>query len=418
MKPAERKQNKIHSLHPLTMCDSRSISGLFVCTVIATTTVCALAQQAPAWAPSIDISSDGNTCYYKQLLFQTTFKEPEYPWGVTRIYLPHALFEKYSNCSQPQLYFRGCLCLFNIGLKYGNPVVIESMDSPQLAASAIAVKGHVLLVDPMFTSYKQFGHYLSKLMQVFHALQRTRYEHVVFLRGTGFEACESHLCELERFCTQSTPVVHPGQQLTLLESADAPRPIDYETTFRTFKDWVVWRQHLKNAFPEMHFEQCPQPNVYVLSRDVTGRARSMLGLEGVGQALKHNGINCFRHLFFNSSWEMKFQMAIFNRAGLVIATHGSYFKNMVYASPNSMFIEVAALDTLDHHQPWTSGTSISDIIFISSNNHGGEGDCRSYQRCDVHINATLLAATISTALQKQVERGCDIRGYIKCKNLR
>lgn len=400
-----------------TMSDSKSISWLFRCITVAT--FCALSrQQTAAWAPTIDISSDGNTCHYKQLLFQTKFKEPEYPWGVTRIYLSRALLVKYRNCSQLQFYFRECLCLFNIGKTYGNPVIIESVDSPRLVASAVVVEGHSLLVDPLFASYKQFGHYMSKLLQVFHALQRMRYKQVAFLRGTGFAACESHLCELERFCMQSTPVTHPGQQLTLLESADAPRPIDYETTFWTFNDWVVWRQHLKSVFPELHFEQCPKPNVYVLSRNVTGRARNMLNLEGVGQALKYNGINCFKHLFFNSSWEMKTQMAIFNRAGLVIATHGSYFKNMVYASPSSVFIEVAALDTLNHHQPWALGTDVSDVIFVSSNNHGGEGDCQSYQRCDVQINATLLAATIANALQKQAERGCDIRGFVECKNLR
>ena len=143
----------------------------------------------------------------------------------------------------------------------------------------------------------------------------------------------------------------------------------------------------------------------------------MLAAESIIQALVDNNIRCFKVLELNHSGSLVDQLQLFHNVGMMIATHGSYFKNMVYAMPGSVFIEVAADPHLRKHQPWTLGTDVSDIIFMSSHGHTSAPNCTMPRRydCDVVVNRTILAATIKDALTAQNNAGCDMLAGMRCE---
>jgi hypothetical protein len=350
-----------------------------------------------------------NICHFNNMCFQTRYTRRK---PVTRLFVGLNLYTRLRNCSKERIE-PVCNCFFNLGRPFGSSIELHfNKTSPN---AAVIIQKPAILVDPLFADRKQYGHYSSKLLQVFNTNENGGYESAVFLRGTSHATCTTHLCQLERIVAFNLEIIHPGEHMICLK--DATSPMDWERTFSNLQQWHRWRKHLSSTLG-LSFNKCPPASIFILSRDPQhNSARKIVYLEEVGKALKDNGIPCFKHVYFNPSSSVKEQVQWFHRAGILIASHGSYFKNMMYAQPNSLFIEIASHERLLKHQPWAQGPDVSDFQFISSNGHRKTDEHCKYNTCGVIVNSTILAAAIQQGLQHQIDKGCDMRKSLTCNDM-
>ena len=398
-----------HSIPPSPNSAPHVTANIFMNTygMMLVSAVCFAAlwiHRCTAWSSFIAFNLTTETCNVSNICFQTFVETGR--TSRTHVHLSRDFAEQLSCCMRDWQCDHRCHCLFVA--PFAVPIVIHATDvKPQ---ADIDLQGLTHIFDTLYFRYRQFGHYLSKLLQTFHFLSMAPFNQSLNVHGSPWHAtCESHLCQLERFVMDSLPLVHPDSKLVCVANGLIPHPRDYETTFWTEEQWRNWRQRLSMKF-NISFPACPKDMVVVLTRISYGVPRQLFAMEAISEALIENGITCYSVVELNHTGSLADQMHLFNNVGMMIATHGSYFKNMAYATPGSAFIEVAADPSLRKHQPWRAGLSMSGIVFKTSHGHTYEPSCRHSRKydCGVVVNKTLLSTTIKEALIAQQYAGCNI----------
>ena len=363
---------------------------------------------AAAWSSLITYNPTTVTCEIQNVCFQTVAPRGRPSTSVSRmhVYVSPDRAEELGCCLLNWLCDPRCQCLFIA--PYAVPVIIHASNAKPQAD--IDLQGLTLVFDTLYFRFRQFGHYITKLLQVFHFQSMAPFNQSLNIHGSPLRPdCGLHLCQLERLVTESLPLVNPDSKLVCVERGLIPQPRDYETTFWTKEQWRHWRQRLTMKL-NVSFPACPKSTVVVLTRTSYVTPRQMFAMEAISQALIDNGIMCYTVVELNHTGSLIDQLHLFHNVGMLIATHGSYFKNMAYATQGSAFIEVAADPHLRTHQPWIAGMGMSGIIFKTSHGHEIDPSCRERRRydCGVIVNKTLLSATIRQALIAQTNAGCNI----------
>ena len=95
----------------------------------------------------------------------------------------------------------------------------------------------------------------------------------------------------------------------------------------------------------------------------------MLNYDAVEQALLDNGIKQYTNMTVTQETSIKEAMDIFSSAGLIISTHSSQLKLLVFAHPDTVVVEVRSTDMAIYPQPFAVGIDVLPVHYISPNAH-------------------------------------------------
>lgn len=223
-------------------------------------------------------------------------------------------------------------------------------------------------------SNEQFGHCMVRLMQAWLLTRRKRFDILLAYRLPRFPK-GTHLRTLwdavlgkeflqEQMWMADDIKALPHQVLCVDTAVEVG---DYETFFFTSMHALMWRSWLTKTFGLVFPSKCPPPVAAVLTREhMRVRKRLILNYEIIGKVLSRVGITQYKNVTCRDDASFIDQVSVFQGFGLMISSHSSQLKNLVFASPGAIVIETKTGPVSD---AFSRSTDQLGLFFVHSYPH-------------------------------------------------
>eukprot|EP00123_Amoebidium_parasiticum_P015666 comp23097_c0_seq1/m.37105 comp23097_c0_seq1/g.37105 ORF comp23097_c0_seq1/g.37105 comp23097_c0_seq1/m.37105 type:complete len:558 (-) comp23097_c0_seq1:29-1702(-) len=189
-----------------------------------------------------------------------------------------------------------------------------------------------------------------------------------------------------------------------------------ETTIFTDNQGELWRKFSRENFGKfgyLNVDSCPPPKAVVLQRtEGTGR-RMILNYDVVDRVLGRMGIP-YTNISLSGEDGSDRQIGLFNDFGLMISSHSSQLKNLLWAARNAVVLETRGTPPgYMQPSPFAMGMDGLDVIFHESVGHiPNYASCPEPHGCrevkmykvDYWLNETIFEESVKRALGIQRER--------------
>ena len=184
----------------------------------------------------------------------------------------------------------------------------------------------------------------------------------------------------------------------------------------------LFQKAIRRAYPIFapKIDSCPPPNAFVLYRSGAGnQLRKILNYGAVEEALLDNGIQNYTNVTVAQETPIEEVIDLFGSAGLIISTHSSQLKLLVFAHPDTVVVEVRSTDMVIYPNPFGQGIDVLPVHYMAHNahqaaacNHPNNVTCEAWARkgnmyADVMVDRTRLTSSIAEGLRLQ-EKRCPI----------
>ena len=192
----------------------------------------------------------------------------------------------------------------------------------------------------------------------------------------------------------------------------------------------LFQKAIRRAYPNFapKTDSCPPPKAIVMYRSGQGnQMRKILNYNAVEEALLDNGIQNYTNETVAQHTPIEEVIDLFSSAGLIISTHSSQMKLLVFAHPDTVVVEVRSTDMVIYQSiangrntsnPFGAGLNALPVHYMAHNVHQAVVGCTTPEVCemwarkgnmyaDVMVNRSRLASSIAEGLKLQ-EKRCPI----------
>lgn len=308
---------------------------------------------------------------------------------------------------------------------------IQGWPSP----SQLSFAGTSLLLDPCVTDW-QFGHTMTAMIKLVLLLAEgsSNISHLVKLQGSGASRWDSEVVNgLFRLVDRSYGKTRPAELPFLLQGTSLkPEPTHaqcFRNVISTSCSERYYRSHADAAafqsFVRKHFRwftptltSCPTASAVVLHREGEGQGlRRILNFDVLEQALQTNGISSYRNISVWQQTPLKEAIHLFSSFGLLISTHSSALKLLVFSHPSTIVIEVRPKESSNWFgdSVFSRGPDMLGIHYYAHSNHTSNGCDERRYRCkekhniysDIWLDSEALTEVIRKGLAAQ-RRRCSL----------
>ena len=219
--------------------------------------------------------------------------------------------------------------------------------------------------------------------------------------------------------------------LRVPEHSDNPQnSICFGNSMKTMSPEQLWlhpreaelfQKAIRRAYPNFapKTDSCPPPKAIVMYRSGLGnQMRKILNYNAVEEALLDNGIQNYTNETVAQHTPIEEVIDLFSSAGLIISTHSSQMKLLVFAHPDTVVVEVRSMDMVKFSNPFGAGLNALPVHYMAHNVHKAVVGCKTPEVCemwaqkgnvyaDVMVNRSRLASSIAEGLKLQ-EKRCPI----------
>ncbi|KNC85367.1 hypothetical protein SARC_02457 [Sphaeroforma arctica JP610] len=195
----------------------------------------------------------------------------------------------------------------------------------------------------------------------------------------------------------------------------------YERTFFTKEQGEKWREYALDHFPlnkTIYTRACPTPKAVVLQRLEGSGLRQILNFDVIERVFKRNGIATYTNVTVSGADDTKGHISVFSDFSLMIASHSSQLKNLIFSPRNSIVMEVRGTpEGYMDPSPFEEGMSELDIIFELNQEHNPDlSSCPENLNCkvskkyktDFWLDEAQFEKGLKSALKRQQARCGDI----------
>eukprot|EP01134_Creolimax_fragrantissima_P002515 CFRG2515T1 len=281
----------------------------------------------------------------------------------------------------------------------------------------------------LYTPSKQehVGHLVNRLMQTFHMLRDNNLPRADWLVSSRLIYPESqHTQQLTKgilkemisrtFWRRDIETNMP-EGILCMKTAIEIDTAQYERVMFTPQQGHTWRKYVVDNFPldKTAFGLlCPPPKAVVLQRLEGSGLRQILNHDVLNRVLKRNGILSYENVTVTGEDDTATHIKVFSEFGLMIASHSSQLKNLIFTRQNAIVIEVRGTPSgyLDP-SPFQVGMEELDIIFELNQDHipdlsscPAEVDCKISKKykTDFWLIEEQFEAGLRNALKRQKEK--------------
>ncbi|KNC86341.1 hypothetical protein SARC_01500 [Sphaeroforma arctica JP610] len=145
-----------------------------------------------------------------------------------------------------------------------------------------------------------------------------------------------------------------------------------ETVFDNMAQGDQFRQFAVENLGAKHFgEGCPPLDAVVLRRTEGTGLRSILNYDVIDRVFKRNGINSYKNVTVAGADDTTAHVNVFSNFGLMVASHSSQLKNLIFSAKNSIVIETKGTE-VGYMDPSPFQEGVDEplgIIYKVSNGH-------------------------------------------------
>ncbi len=191
----------------------------------------------------------------------------------------------------------------------------------------------------------------------------------------------------------SLPPYHLRCYRTAFINSDAEHVFASELHARAFRELIhlkLGQEYFDAMQAELDFNRnCPPATAIVLQRLDSRSPRKIRNYDVIDRVLKRHGI-AYANVTLDATTPVVAQIGVFYGAGLIISSHSSQLKNLVYSGRNTVVIETKAQL---YSTAFSDGTEHLGIIYTHSVGHRSDQQQveTSPQRNNTHGKAVILS---------------------------
>jgi len=303
---------------------------------------------------------------------------------------------------------------------YAKPAFVLNISDPATRQPISWIEGVSFTVDTAIHNFYQYGHAVSRFVQAAvldASLNVSRFVLSKHHRPPGGPR-EQNLEGIYNMTVGASgvPVVFTaGRPLCVRELVHIP---DYERGLWTRQQGQRWRSIVSRAL-ELTWAKCPPPRAVLLTRpasDVPGRIRAITNPHVLHDVARQLGIPRIDNVTIGGANTTRETATFFSSFGLMISTHSSQLKSLLFAAPNAAVVEVVGTFI----KPGASSPFEANMAELGVHYHMSRFHTTNLIACrtclngndkdsDVTLNATLLLVALADVLQRQ---------KVECPNMR
>eukprot|EP00121_Abeoforma_whisleri_P013329 Awhi_evm1s12295 len=197
--------------------------------------------------------------------------------------------------------------------------------------------------------------------------------------------------------------------------------VDYSQNERLFfneEQGEQWRHTLHHQFHLDQSSKCAPPRAVVLQRNQGSGMRRILNYDVLERVFRKNGIFEYENVTVSGDFDMKGHMDVFSNFGLMVASHSSQLKNLMFAPRYAGVIEARGTPAgYMQPSPFSYGMKEIGVIFEESVGHKSDhSSCPESHGCktqkkyktDYWLDEEIFDKTVKSVLRKQREYCDDI----------
>eukprot|EP00123_Amoebidium_parasiticum_P020354 comp48294_c0_seq1/m.47617 comp48294_c0_seq1/g.47617 ORF comp48294_c0_seq1/g.47617 comp48294_c0_seq1/m.47617 type:complete len:489 (-) comp48294_c0_seq1:491-1957(-) len=276
---------------------------------------------------------------------------------------------------------------------------------------------------------EHFGHQINRYMQLFNIMHENgmpQFERIVSRQSRPHHEhlraiAQPIAADLFKKSFFLEDILEQKMRVICMEKAWEPARDQLEYVLQTEEQGQWWREFAAKSYAQYGYNntaECPPPRAVVLQRtEGTGR-RMILNYDVLDRVFARHGMT-YTNVSIGGEDGSDRQISLFNNFGLMVSSHSSQLKNLIFAPKNSIVIETRGVPA-DYmaRSPFSMGVAgpLNVHFFVSNEHIPDYSSCPESHGCktekmyktDYWLREDLFEMTLKKALAAQKEKCGDI----------